>query len=82
MKPTIGRIVLYNTTEEDRKVFATMKGNPRKQLPAMIVAVCNANVINLKVFLDGHGDIWLTSIFINDPENPTEGTWEFPIITK
>lgn len=38
MKPTIGRIVVYNTDAADREVMKKT-GNEQKQLPAIIVAV-------------------------------------------
>lgn len=44
MKPTIGRIVIYKTTEEDKDYFRSLTKkwqtvNISEQLPAMITAV-------------------------------------------
>lgn len=81
MKVTIGRIVIYNTTEEDRKEMQLNGDNVQKQLPAIIVGVFDENevVANLKVLRDGNGpDFWLTSIHKGD----SEGNWNFPVIQK
>jgi hypothetical protein len=52
MKPSIGRIVIYNTNTEDREIFA-VNGNPSNKLPAIITAVWNDTQVNLQVFVDG-----------------------------
>lgn len=83
MEPTIGRIVIYKTTEAQQKAMqsapALNKGtNVSKELPAMIVAVWGPTVVNLKVFLDGHGDIWVTSATLGDDP----GQWNWPVIKK
>lgn len=84
MKPTIGRIVTYNTTQGQRdqmKAFsdAGVSQNVQLQLPAIIVAVWSETCINVKVFVDGKGpDLWLTSINKGDGE----GQWNWPVIEK
>ena len=95
MKPSIGRIVIYNTTEQDQQAMRDQKINVQKQLPAMIVAVWSDDCINVKVFMDGGvPDVWKTSIHeyikpvvadgleldISLPNK--EGTWEWPTIIK
>lgn len=79
-KPTVGRIVMYNTTEQDRAKMKALsclgKGcNEQKQLPAIIVAVWGPECVNLKVMLDGHGDLWKTSAGMGDHE----GGWSWPV---
>ena len=83
MKPTIGRIVIYNTTETEREALPKIGiNNVQKQLPAVIVAVwgdTETPAINVKVFVDGtHGDLWKTSIQNGDGE----GQWNWPVIAK
>lgn len=83
MKPTIGRIVVYNTTELDRNLMREVKANVQIQLPAIIVATFENssyqnNESDLKVLLDGVGELWGTSI----PQGDGEGQWNFPVIVK
>lgn len=83
MKPTIGRIVVYNTTEEQRKVMAENNrqgvANVQSQLPAIIVAVWSDTCVNLKVIQDGYQlDNWIKSA--NQGDN--EGNWDWPVIQK
>lgn len=74
MKPTIGRIVCYHTTKEDReRMDRRDECNVQEELPAMIVAVWNGNCVNLKVMLDGVGDLWITSSLQGD----NEGEWNW-----
>ena len=73
-KPTIGRIVHYNTTEADRKYFQVDRGNESKQLPAIVVAVWSDTTVNLKVIGDARSDLWKTSVTLGTGE----GTWEWP----
>lgn len=79
MKPTIGRIVIYNTTGLER---SEMEQNPQcnvsEKLPAMITAVWSDDCVNLKVFLDGEGEIWKTSAQKGDDEDQ----WNWPVIQK
>jgi hypothetical protein len=79
--PTIGRIVRYKTTAEQRS--AMEKASPCNivsELPAIIVAVWSPNLVNLKVFLDGLVDgkdcLWVTSAH----QGEAEGQWDFPEI--
>lgn len=83
MKPTIGRIVIYNTTDADKaKMTAAslISGgcNVQDQLPAIIVAVWGENCVNLKVITDGNLDLWVTSAIQGDqPMN-----WNWPVIER
>lgn len=84
--PTIGRIVLYHTTEEERKAMENSfkdrgySQNVAKVLPAIVVAVWGSTSINLKVFVDGYGELWKTSVNLVNSDNP-EGNWEWPNIS-
>lgn len=79
MKPTIGRIVIYNTTEEEQ---AFMRQGPEcnaaTQLPAVITAVWGDTCVNLRVIADGgqHMDIWKTSVLLGSGPS----TWNWPVI--
>lgn len=82
MKPTIGRVVIYKTTEEDKDYFRSLTQkwqtiNVSDQLPAMIVAVWSDTCINVQVMLDGvQSTMWKTSVNQGD----VEGQWSWPII--
>ena len=75
MKPTIGRIVIYKTTEEQRNSW---KSHPEKQLAAVVVyAENNLPTINIKVFTNGpFADVWIQSVYQGDEE----GQWNWPVI--
>lgn len=80
MLPTIGRIVVYKTTEEDR-AFMKVKGNIQKELPAIVVATwgdTEDSAINVKVILDGYDTLWKTSIVKGDEP----GNWHWPEIKE
>jgi len=78
MKPTIGRIVIYNTTEEQRNDIST-SGNKSNKLPAMITAVFNDTQVNLQVIVDGMiGTYWVTTVDQGDNERQ----WNWPVIEK
>jgi hypothetical protein len=84
MEPTIGRIVVFHTTQAQQKAMeashAFNRGcNVAKELPAIIVAVWGPDTVNLKVFVDGGiGDLWVTSAHYGN----TEGEWSWPEIKK
>ena len=78
MKPTIGRTVIYNTTEEQKTKMRVDYANVADKLPATIVAVWGTESVNLKVNLDGPGDMWLTSITRGDEP----GQWNWPVIEE
>lgn len=83
MKPTIGRVVIYNTTEEERAQAEKSQANKQEKLPATIVAVWGEeedSVINLRVTADGPStaDLWKTSIQRGDGP----GQWNWPVIVK
>ena len=77
-EPTIGRIVIYHTTEEERELMrATSYVNVQSELPAVIVSVWSGECVNAKVLIDGGiGDLWKTSISMGD----NEGQWSWPEI--
>ena len=77
MKPTIGRIVIYKTTEAEQQTMEdSTNQNVQKELPAIIVAVWSESTVNLKVILDGAGELWKTSA----TKGESEGNWDFPVI--
>jgi hypothetical protein len=74
-KPTIGRVVIYKTTEEDRKKMRESSNqNVQHELPATIVAVWSESCVNVKVDIDGEGQLWKTSINLGTEE----GNWGWP----
>lgn len=80
MKPTIGRIVIYNTTEAEREAMRKNNDlgycNVQAQLPAIVVAAWSETTLNLKVSLDGNSpDLWKTSALQGDGE----GQWNWPV---
>ena len=72
MKPTIGRIVIYNVPDY---VKNGINGNKQTKLPAIIVAVWSETTVNLKVITDGQNDVWVTSSSIGDGL----GQWNWPV---
>lgn len=88
MTPTIGRIVHYTLSEYDaeqvdRQQPAVVDGRQVRNsvkagdvLPALIVRVFDPSTIlaNLRVFLDGEGEYWVTSRH----EGDREGQWSWP----
>lgn len=74
-KPSIGRVVIYNTTEEDKKEMEfTPNCNVQEKLPACIVAVSNETKVNLTVVCDGELGLWKTSVKQGDEP----GQWNWP----
>jgi hypothetical protein len=79
MKPTIGRIVVYNTTEKEKEAMRTLSSNVQDKLPAIVVAVWSDTCINVKVIVDGSmPDIWRTSINLGE----APGNWSWPVMEK
>lgn len=77
MNPTIGRVVIYKTTEQQRKAMdEDPESNVQEELPAMVVAVWSDTCVNLKVITDGFADLWVTSSNIGE----NEGEWSWPFI--
>ena len=82
MKASIGRIVHYKTTKEDREIFmnqqVTGSGcNDQKILPAIVVSVHDeeGTLVNLKVIVDGElPTMWVTSV----DRGIEEGNWDWP----
>jgi hypothetical protein len=79
MKPTIGRIVIYKTTEEDRKQMEKQRDetgscNVQEKLPAIVVAVWSSSCVNLWVIGDGEKWYWKTSVQQGDGQ----GQWNWP----
>lgn len=75
MKPTIGRIVIYNMPDYLKN---GVNGNKSDKLPAIIVAVWSETMVNLKVITDGQNDLWVTSASQGDGPNQ----WNWPVINK
>ena len=77
MIPKIGMVVIYNTTEEERKMMYDHPDcNVQMKLPAIIVAVHGASegsCVNLKVICDGKIELWKTSVVKGD----NEMNWNF-----
>lgn len=83
MKPTIGRVVIYTTTDADKAKMQeanTLNGgcNIQDQLPAIIVAVWGEECVNLKVITDGNLELWVTSSMQGDGP----GGWSWPVIER
>lgn len=76
MVPTIGRVVIYTTTEEDKEDMLKDGDNAQDKLPAIIVAVWGADCVNLKVLCDGVQNMWVTSATRGNGERE----WDFPKI--
>ena len=80
MKPTLGRIVIYNTTKSDRFRMTEQSGrgqcNVRLKLPAVVVHAGDTDVCNLKVFFDGYMDLWA----MDSGQGDGEGQWNWPVI--
>ena len=72
MKPTIGRIVIFNMPEY---LINGVNGNKSYKLPAIIVAVWSETTVNLKVITDGQNDLWVTSVSQGDAVN----NWNWPV---
>jgi hypothetical protein len=78
MKPTIGRIVIFNVSEQIQKEFGK-NCNDKKQLPAIITAVWSETLVNLQVIVDGMaGSYWVTTVDQGDGERQ----WNWPVIEK
>ncbi len=81
MKPTIGRIVIFNTTEAQQEQMQSLQStgmNVQKQVPAIIVAVWSDTCVNLKLILDGNTACmseWVTSATQGDQSN----NWNWPV---
>ena len=76
MEASIGRIVHYKPTAEERTEWGEL-GNPIGEdewLPAIVVAVWPEGKVNLRVFIDGDGLPWLTTISSGEGE----ANWRWP----
>ena len=75
-KLRVGLVVSYKTTAADQAKMAEHRSvcNVIEELPAVVVAIDEKNYqVNLKVLLDGQGDIWAKDVVQGDEE----GQWEF-----
>lgn len=77
-KPSIGRIVIYKLTEEDKEISRKAGDNVTDEVPAIIVNVWSDTCLNLRVFVDGNYTWWKTST----PEGDQPGNWHWPVIQK
>lgn len=71
MKASIGRIVIYHCTEEEKKV-----NNFQETAPAIITTAWSDTCVNLRVILDSDKTLWKTSAPLGDLENQ----WSWPVI--
>lgn len=83
MVPSVGRTVIYKTTEKEREGLKALGlYNAQKELPAIIVSVWGdtpGSAVNLKVMVDGKmDDLWITSKCVGE----VEGTWHWPVIKQ
>ena len=75
MAPVVGEIVLVNAPDK----------NGATEHPAIITAVFEGNVINCRVFEDGHDIKWYTSVakIYSGAQESDEGntriTWRYPM---
>lgn len=86
MKPTIGRIVIYNLTPEQQVKLGgnhcthyengTVTGS--NKAVAIIVAVWSDTCVNLKVLGDSNNNLWVTSATQGDQLYQ----WNWPVIEK
>lgn len=78
MKPTIGRIVVYKTTQEDKKKMklSAEKCIEQDRLPAVIVSVQDESSVNLRVFCDGDLTLHKTAVVNGSKEG--NWSWLFP----
>lgn len=61
-KPSVGRIVLYTPSNNEKKALEALGNNPADKMPAVIVAVHTEHVVALKVMVNGnHPDLWKPS---------------------
>ena len=74
MKPTIGRIVIFHCNETQK----SMMNNNQDIAPAVITTVWSDDCVNLKILMDGHQDIWMTS----STRGESAGQWSWPVINK
>jgi hypothetical protein len=73
MKPTIGRIVIFNVPQDMKP-----KVNFAEKLPAIIVRTWSNDIVNLKIIADGPEDLWETSVPMGDKER----NWNWPVKEK
>ncbi len=80
-KPSPGRIVSVTLDPQTAEQINKLGGNqyePGQKVPAMIVRVWDATsgTCNLKLFLDGPADLWLTSVMFST--DSAVRTWNWP----
>lgn len=78
MKPTIGRIVIYKLSEQDKEQLKALgsqnPNNGADEAPAMIVRTWGSdNCVNLRVIIDGNETLWRTSALLGD--QPSQWRW-------
>ncbi len=83
MKPTIGRVVVYKTTESERDTMDKSNScNVQEQLPATVVAVHGETCVNLNVQLDGQLNGNSIHWVLSSNMGKKEGEWTWPEITS
>lgn len=80
MKPTIGKMVVYRTTQADREMMkrSEEKCNPQEKLPAIVTAVKDDETVNLRVICDGN----LTMHKTDAMRGAKEGSWVYRLNEK
>ena len=78
MAPVLGQQVFYIVTDEEITTMNNQSNcNSQQILPATIVAVWGdtpESAVNIKIHLDGEGDLWKTSI----TQGTSPGDWKMP----
>ena len=69
--PTIGRIVHVHRGKGFARPANSNSSSLEKPIAAVITAVWSNDCINVKAFVDGPEDQWLTSIVFGDMESAT-----------
>ncbi len=72
MTPTIGRIVLFKSTDPDEM------GNGAEEVPAIITRVWSDKCVNLQVMRDNEHPIAVTSCVLEDDQGGCSQTWRWP----
>lgn len=78
-KPTIGRIVHYQTTAQDQKLIGEHPScTNQEKLPAIIVAVNEDETVNLNILCDGPRSHFAKGV----KEGKKEGQYSWPEVPK
>lgn len=80
MKPTIGKMVVYRTTQADREMMkrSEQKCIVQEKLPAVVISVKDDETVNLRVFCDGDITLHKTDAV----RGAKEGGWVYRLNEK